>query len=165
MNHVLQHGIARKGHLHHKNARCSRCPPGWGVVERCSPTGDTRCEVCPAGTYSPHHSAVATCWLCSRCGPGLYEAHPCTRRADTLCDRCATISGPHNGDFSRHCNDSLSEEIREAVEFATEMLSPPSSARRAILPNLAVEPSAANSTEAPAHLLGDTLQDTGENSE
>ncbi|KAF4524678.1 hypothetical protein B566_EDAN009522 [Ephemera danica] len=102
-------------HRHHMNSRCSRCPPGWGVSQRCSPEADTVCELCPSGTYSPHHSAVARCWLCSRCGDGLYEAHPCTRRADTLCDRCATLRGPHNGDFSVHCNGTKVAIVSSAI--------------------------------------------------
>jgi len=103
------------------NLRCSKCPPGFGVVRPCSPEADTECGECAPGSYSSHNSATEQCFICSRCGPGLYEAHPCAGRTDTVCDRCATIKGPHNRDFfARHCNDTI---------FIIEQ-PPPSSARR-----------------------------------
>lgn len=82
-------------------SHCSKCGPGWGVVNRCIRGRDTECEKCLAGTYSPHHS-TQPCWICSRCGPGLYEAHPCTSTADTVCDSCHRPA-PDNADYQRKC--------------------------------------------------------------
>lgn len=130
--------VHEKHHRHHLNARCSRCRPGWGVAQRCSPETDTVCELCPEGTYSPHYSSVATCWLCSRCGDGLYEAHPCTRRADTLCDRCGTVRGPHNGDFSAHCNTSIGTVISSSSSVGQAEASVAVS-HRIVLPGLEAE--------------------------
>ncbi|CAB3359814.1 Hypothetical predicted protein [Cloeon dipterum] len=90
------------------NTKCSKCPPGFGMVQLCSPLNDTVCVDCPPGFYSSHNSAFERCYPCSKCGPGLYEAQSCTTRTDTVCDRCATVMGPHNRDFfSKHCNDTI----------------------------------------------------------
>ncbi|XP_065343727.1 tumor necrosis factor receptor superfamily member 11B-like [Cloeon dipterum] len=90
------------------NTKCSKCPPGFGMVQLCSPLNDTVCVECPPGFYSSHNSAFERCYPCSKCGPSLYEAQSCTTRTDTVCDRCATVMGPHNMDFfAKHCNDTI----------------------------------------------------------
>ncbi|XP_017789047.1 PREDICTED: uncharacterized protein LOC108571502 [Habropoda laboriosa] len=93
---------ARPRIRHQKSgSHCSRCGPGWGVVNRCVRGRDTECGKCAPGTYSPHHS-IQPCWICSRCGPGLYEAHPCTSKMDTVCDSCHRPA-PDNPDYHRKC--------------------------------------------------------------
>ncbi|XP_053995380.1 tumor necrosis factor receptor superfamily member 4-like [Hylaeus anthracinus] len=100
---LLQVSEARPRIRHQKDGtHCSRCGPGWGVVNRCIRGRDTECGKCSAGTYSPHHS-THPCWICSRCGPGLYEAHPCTSKTDTVCDSCHRPA-PDNPDYHRKCN-------------------------------------------------------------
>ncbi|KAK7869044.1 hypothetical protein R5R35_002990 [Gryllus longicercus] len=100
-------GRPRLRHAHRK-WRCTKCPPGWGVLQACSAEADTVCEQCAAGrAYSPHHSFRSPCWLCSRCGGGLFEAHPCRPAADTVCDDCARAGVVPNDDFFRKCNVTL----------------------------------------------------------
>ncbi|CAK9804423.1 hypothetical protein ANTPLA_LOCUS4046 [Anthophora plagiata] len=93
---------ARPRIRHQKSgSHCSRCGPGWGVVNRCVRGRDTECGKCTSGTYSPHHS-IQPCWICSRCGPGLYEAHPCTSKTDTVCDSCHRPA-LDNPDYHKKC--------------------------------------------------------------
>ncbi|KAJ8676416.1 hypothetical protein QAD02_012203 [Eretmocerus hayati] len=93
---------------HHRGeAHCTRCGPGYGVLERCSRGHDTRCGECQPGvTYSPHHG-LQPCWICSRCGPGLYEARRCRTDSDTLCDSChrrpSPDDEPANEDYRSKC--------------------------------------------------------------
>ncbi|KAM3922960.1 uncharacterized protein RB166_012035 [Leptodactylus fuscus] len=45
-------------------ARCNLfklCPPGQGVKQKGSPTNDTKCEMCPSGTFSNLSSDTETC--------------------------------------------------------------------------------------------------------
>ncbi|KAK9309920.1 hypothetical protein QLX08_000559 [Tetragonisca angustula] len=101
---LLEVSEARPRIRHQKGgSHCSRCGPGWGVVNRCIRGRDTECGKCVPGTYSPHHS-TQPCWICSRCGPGLYEAHPCTSKTDTICDSCHRPA-PDNLDYQRKCKD------------------------------------------------------------
>ncbi|XP_076748803.1 uncharacterized protein LOC143422211 [Xylocopa sonorina] len=95
-------------HIRHQKggSHCSRCGPGWGVVNRCVRGRDTECGKCTPGTYSPHHN-TQPCWICSRCGPGLYEAHPCTSKTDTVCDSChRPAPADNNLDYQRKCKRS-----------------------------------------------------------
>lgn len=99
---MLQTSDARARLRHHREgSHCSRCGPGWGVIQHCARGQDTLCAECTFGNYSPHHS-TQPCFKCSRCGPGLYEAHPCTSRTDTLCDSCHRRA-PNNPDYRRKC--------------------------------------------------------------
>ncbi|OXU29571.1 hypothetical protein TSAR_005264 [Trichomalopsis sarcophagae] len=97
-----------RAHLrHHRgDSHCSRCGPGWGVVERCGRGRDTVCAECQPGTYSPHHG-TQPCWICSRCGPGLYEARRCSASTDTVCDSCHRRA-PDNPDYLRKCGQEPS---------------------------------------------------------
>lgn len=93
-------------HSHHRHkliAGCSRCSPGYAVVERCTKNKNTQCSTCRPGSYLPHHTYKERCYPCSRCGGGLYIAHPCTTTRDTICDSCHTYRGPHNKDFKHKC--------------------------------------------------------------
>ncbi|XP_022245129.1 uncharacterized protein LOC111086467 isoform X2 [Limulus polyphemus] len=90
-------------HRHRLIAGCSRCSPGYSVVERCSRNKNTECAACRPGTYLPHHSYKQRCYPCSRCGEGLYIAHQCTSSKDTVCDSCHTYRGPHNKNFHQKC--------------------------------------------------------------
>ncbi|KAL7291965.1 hypothetical protein TKK_0014253 [Trichogramma kaykai] len=104
---------------HHRgegSSHCSRCAPGWGVVEHCSRGRDTKCAECQPGSYSPHHG-TQPCWLCSRCGPGLYEAKACTTSSDTICDSCLR-QAPDNPDFRRKCQQQHHREA--AIYLAPE---------------------------------------------
>lgn len=92
------------GHRHIQEEGCLRCPPGYGVIHRCSRDYETVCSPCkPGHYYSSHHSARKPCYPCSRCGFGLYVAHACTPTKDTVCDSCHTFKGPHNQDFHERC--------------------------------------------------------------
>ncbi|XP_043266883.1 tumor necrosis factor receptor superfamily member 14-like [Venturia canescens] len=102
---------------HRDDSSCSRCAPGWGVINRCTSERDTKCGKCPRGTYSPHHN-IQPCWICSRCGPGLYEAEPCSSgHTDTVCDSCHR-SAPENPDYRRKCKD-YAKEVFLAPEDAS----------------------------------------------
>ncbi|XP_076316656.1 uncharacterized protein LOC143228986 isoform X1 [Tachypleus tridentatus] len=93
-------------HNHHRHrliAGCSRCSPGYFVVEHCSKTKNTQCSACRPGTYLQHHSYKERCYPCSQCGEGLYIAHQCTSTKDTVCDSCHTYRGPHNKNFHQKC--------------------------------------------------------------
>lgn len=75
--------------LKHKWRRhCTKCAPGYGIVELCTPRSDTVCKKCADGTFSPHHSSRHPCFVCSRCGDGLYELQPCGGGHDVTCDAC-----------------------------------------------------------------------------
>ncbi|PNF18366.1 hypothetical protein B7P43_G13577, partial [Cryptotermes secundus] len=93
----------------HRKLRCSKCPPGWGVLQMCTDKTDTECGPCDTGSYSPHHSYHTPCWVCSRCGPGLFEAHPCHPSADTVCDDCFRSGVSHNKDFIFKCRQNATE--------------------------------------------------------
>ncbi|XP_011498393.1 PREDICTED: tumor necrosis factor receptor superfamily member 4-like [Ceratosolen solmsi marchali] len=102
---LIEVGEGRAHLRHHRgDSHCSRCAPGWGVLEPCGRGRDTVCAECQPGTYSPHHGSQP-CWICSRCGPGLYEARHCNPSADTLCDSCHRRA-PNNADYRRKCAGS-----------------------------------------------------------
>jgi hypothetical protein len=103
-------GRPRLRHSHRK-LRCSKCPPGWGVVRRCTEQADTDCSPCGTGLYSPHHSFHTPCWVCSRCGPGLFEAHPCHPEGDTVCDDCLRSGVSPNTDFLFKCHQNVTQGL------------------------------------------------------
>lgn len=120
---LFQVNEARPRIRHQKGgSHCSRCGPGWGVVNRCVRGRDTECGKCAPGTYSPHHS-IQPCWICSRCGPGLYEAHPCTSKTDTVCDSCHRPA-PDNPDYQRKCKErtNLFLAPEDALETGEESI-------------------------------------------
>ncbi|XP_023238741.1 uncharacterized protein LOC111637477 isoform X1 [Centruroides sculpturatus] len=100
---ILFQGSYGNQHRHHTEADCSRCPPGYRLIKRCSHGQDTECVPCEPHTYLPHHSYKYKCYPCSECGMGLYKAHECNSKRDTICDSCHTFKGPKNWNYFIRC--------------------------------------------------------------
>ena len=125
-----------RAHLRHHRGEaghCSRCAPGWGMIEPCTRGRDTKCAECQPGTYSPHHGSQP-CWMCSRCGPGLYEARRCGPSTDTVCDAC-TRRAPENEDYRRKCES-----------------------RQSLLPSVFLAPEDARNTGEQSEFVNEDLQ-------
>ncbi|XP_780520.2 uncharacterized protein LOC575008 [Strongylocentrotus purpuratus] len=63
---------------------CDSCPPGYGVVQPCSPTKNTVCGLCDMGTFSTTVSATASCKPCQTC-QSVGMVKECSPISDTVC--------------------------------------------------------------------------------
>ncbi|EHB17784.1 Tumor necrosis factor receptor superfamily member 6B, partial [Heterocephalus glaber] len=67
-----------------------RCPPGAGVTAPGTPSRNTQCQPCPAGTFSASSSSSEECRPHRNCTAlGLALNVPGSSSRDTLCTSCA----------------------------------------------------------------------------
>ncbi|XP_052766973.1 tumor necrosis factor receptor superfamily member 16-like [Mya arenaria] len=69
--------------------RCKKCRPchkGYSIVQHCTETSGSKCEPCPAGTFSD--SRNGDCKNCTVCDKGYFVRKPCLPYKDTRCRRC-----------------------------------------------------------------------------
>ncbi|XP_065277527.1 tumor necrosis factor receptor superfamily member 1B [Emys orbicularis] len=68
------------------NKCCSKCPPGYRVLQSCSSGADTECAPCERNTYTAVWNRARRCLACSpRCNTGFVQTHECTRTQDRIC--------------------------------------------------------------------------------
>jgi hypothetical protein len=67
---------------------CSLCPPGQGVVKKCTNETDTQCQPCENGkSFSSSKYETNPCKKCRTCRDMEREISPCNSTHDTVC-RC-----------------------------------------------------------------------------
>nr|XP_005292860.1 tumor necrosis factor receptor superfamily member 1B isoform X2 [Chrysemys picta bellii] len=85
------------------NKCCSKCPPGYRVLQSCSSSADTECEPCERNTYTAVWNRARRCLACSpRCNTdlGFVQIQECTRTQDRSCSCSANTycaSKPSHG--------------------------------------------------------------------
>ncbi|MBN3312054.1 TNR16 factor, partial [Atractosteus spatula] len=73
--------------------RCTVCPQGQGVLEKCSYQSDTLCEECPEDTFSDQESSLDPCMPCTICEEDVeIEQEACTSTSDTVCRACSSAT-------------------------------------------------------------------------
>lgn len=70
----------------HRCERCSDCPRGYQIRNKCTSYNDTVCEPCPSGWYNS--LSGSTCKPCAGCGPGTYIRRHCSSIKKTVCRKC-----------------------------------------------------------------------------
>lgn len=71
--------------VHGLCAPCSSCGPGQGLIQECSPKGDTVCRVCGPGRFSEELRSTKPCQVCTKCSDSEVEIRACMPNSDTLC--------------------------------------------------------------------------------
>eukprot|EP00062_Callorhinchus_milii_P016059 gi/632966950/ref/XP_007899704.1/ PREDICTED: tumor necrosis factor receptor superfamily member 16 [Callorhinchus milii] len=64
---------------------CEICDNGSGVLEQCTETQNTICEVCPPETYSDQKSSIDPCMPCTICEENEMMVTECSSVQDTVC--------------------------------------------------------------------------------
>ncbi|XP_052770055.1 tumor necrosis factor receptor superfamily member 21-like [Mya arenaria] len=71
------------------SGRCKKCRPcakGYVEVSPCSKYQNTRCQLCPPGTFNDRRNGV--CNNCTACDKGFFVRRPCLPSKDTKCRKC-----------------------------------------------------------------------------
>uniref|UniRef100_A0A8C3SIW1 TNF receptor superfamily member 1B n=1 Tax=Chelydra serpentina TaxID=8475 RepID=A0A8C3SIW1_CHESE len=80
---------------------CSKCPPGYRVLQSCNGSADTECAPCESNTFTALWNRARRCLGCSsRCKTGLVESQECTKTHDRICSCSANTyctSKPNHG--------------------------------------------------------------------
>ncbi|CAM4669636.1 unnamed protein product [Lepidochelys olivacea] len=73
------------------NKCCSKCPPGYHVLQSCNRSSDTECVPCERNTYTALWNRARRCLGCSpRCEAGLVQTQECTGTHDRICSCSAS---------------------------------------------------------------------------
>ncbi|KAM9115805.1 tumor necrosis factor receptor superfamily member 1B [Pangshura tecta] len=68
------------------NKCCSKCSPGYRMLQSCNSSADTQCAPCDENTYTALWSRARRCFGCSpSCNTGLMQTQECTRTHDRIC--------------------------------------------------------------------------------
>ena len=63
---------------------CELCPPGSGASRMCSNDFNTKCHLCPNGTYSDTNSGDG-CIVCTLCSASQVMLQSCSTKQNTVC--------------------------------------------------------------------------------
>ncbi|KAL2080188.1 hypothetical protein ACEWY4_023981 [Coilia grayii] len=64
---------------------CSRCEPGYHLVEHCTATHPTRCALCEKGLYTECWNYVTECLICDNCYENQDISRQCSPSENTKC--------------------------------------------------------------------------------
>ncbi|XP_015217551.1 tumor necrosis factor receptor superfamily member 16 isoform X1 [Lepisosteus oculatus] len=114
--------------------RCTVCPQGQGVLEKCSYQSDTLCEECPEDTFSDQESSLDPCMPCTICEEDVeIEQEACTSTSDTVCRELnprfsSTLSSSSLGPTPYSVEDITSsiddDQTTPAMDIVTTATSP-----------------------------------------
>ncbi|WAR20328.1 TNR16-like protein [Mya arenaria] len=66
--------------------KCRPCAKGYVELSPCSKNENTRCQLCPPGTFNDRRNGV--CKNCTVCDKGFFVRRPCLPCKDTRCRKC-----------------------------------------------------------------------------
>uniref|UniRef100_A0A4W3HX13 Nerve growth factor receptor n=1 Tax=Callorhinchus milii TaxID=7868 RepID=A0A4W3HX13_CALMI len=101
---------------------CEICDNGSGVLEQCTETQNTICEVCPPETYSDQKSSIDPCMPCTICEENEMMVTECSSVQDTV---CTCKSTPHSPRFFSTALD-VTSKTTATVEIMTTTAIPSS---------------------------------------